>query len=219
MIKEVISRNGHFIFPIGEREIIRKNRKYPLPFLTSPIPIPPGIINFAKSDRWKKVCSECLKCHGFIPRLMMNSSRIVNMLFIVAKRSSVSGDAERAIKPRHSHTWTGVDPSSHFHFYFDIYIYIEKGKKYDTIVSSTEILTLRRITLCSISKLILRSFFSFFFITFIHFSFDEFDELLHTNRTNYLIEKKKRKKGERTRIEMHLRPGWNNAGKNFFSIE
>lgn len=166
MIKEVISRNGHFIFPIGEREIIRKNRKYPLPFLTSPIPIPPGIINFAKSDRWKKVCSECLKCHGFIPRLMMNSSRIVNMLFIVAKRSSVSGDAERAIKPRHSHTWTGVDPSSHFHFYFDIYdtIYIyEKGKKYDTIVSSTEILTLHRITLCSISKLILRSFFSFFF--------------------------------------------------------
>lgn len=102
--------------------------------------------------------------------------------------------------------------------FISIYIYIyEKGKKYDTIVSSTEILTLRRITLCSISKLILRSFFSFFFITFIHFSFDEFDELLHTNRTNCLFNWKKKKK-ERGKDTHRNAPttGMEQRGQKFF---
>lgn len=102
--------------------------------------------------------------------------------------------------------------------FISIYIYIyEKGKKYDTIVSSTEILTLHRITLCSISKLILRSFFSFFFITFIHFSFDEFDELLHTNRTNCLFNWKKKKK-ERGKDTHRNAPttGMEQRGQKFF---
>lgn len=103
--------------------------------------------------------------------------------------------------------------------FISIYIYIyEKGKKYDTIVSSTEILTLHRITLCSISKLILRSFFSFFFLLLLSTfrSMNSTSCFTPTVQIAYLIEKKKRKKGERTRIEMHLRPGWNNAGEKIF---
>lgn len=58
------------------------------------------------------------------------------MLFIVAKRSSVSGDPERAIKPRHllcirEQVSIHIEP---FPFLFRYIIYtFEKEKKYNTI--------------------------------------------------------------------------------------